>query len=175
MRGCREAGVTCAMLLEFGKQLNIAVNVVWHKAKISSFVPESAQGSLALYVHGTHAFFVGDPKTNEAIANMDERRPHVRPDVVQSLAPTEKTDIPPVVGWRDYDTGSPLGYYTAPDLAELRLQLHMSKVVPIVQLSGMGIIKALRIEARSDGAAGAVGHAVVQRAMSECLVYGNLA
>ena len=55
--------MTCAMLLEFGKQLNIAVHVVWHKAKISSFVPESAKSSLALYVHGTHAFFVGDPKT----------------------------------------------------------------------------------------------------------------
>ena len=60
----------------------------------------------------------------------------------------------------------PLGYYTAPDLAELRLQLHMSKVVPIVQLSGMGIIKALRIEARADGAA---GHAVVHRAMPRVL------
>ena len=63
---------------------------------------------MALYVHGTHAFFVGDPKTKEAIAKMDERRPHIRPDVVQSLAPKEKTDVPPAVEWRDYDTGSPL-------------------------------------------------------------------
>ena len=68
LHGWREAGVTCAMLLEFGKQLNIAVHVMWHKAKISSFVPESAKHSLALYVHGTHAFFVGDPKTKEIIA-----------------------------------------------------------------------------------------------------------
>ena len=109
MRGWREAGVTCAMLLEFGKQLNIAVHVVWHKAKISSFVPESAKGSLALYVHGTHAFFVGDPKTKEAIAKMDERKPHVKPDVVQSLVPQYKTDVPPAVEWRYYyDTRSPL-------------------------------------------------------------------
>ena len=62
LRGWREARVTCAMLLEFGKQLNIAVHVVWHKAKISSFVPESAKSSLALYVHGTHAFFCGGPE-----------------------------------------------------------------------------------------------------------------
>ena len=38
-----------------------------NKAKISRFAPESAKSSLALYVHGTHAFFVGDPKTKETL------------------------------------------------------------------------------------------------------------
>ena len=173
MRNWREAGVTCAMLLALGRRLDIAVHVVWQRAKVSSFVPETAKSSLALYVHGCHAFFVGDPKTKEVIAKMKTTRPHVRPDVVTRVVPKEKTLVPPAVEWQSYTPGAPAGYYRADDLQALRLQLHGQGIVPLVQLSGMGVMKALRIKAEPQAGANAdeaLEHAVVQRAMREDIV-----
>jgi len=147
-RGWHEAGVTCAMIEAFGREHSLAVHVLWGETKVASYVPaEPRVTSLCLYVYGDHAFFASDPHTKSTIAKMKTSKPQVRPDIV--LAVQAKSDAPPAKEWAEYEHGCSPGHYYADDLAQVRLELHARGICPRVQLSGVGVMKALRLPSKA--------------------------
>jgi len=147
-RGWRDAGVTISMLFEFCKTYNLAVHVLWGEDKIACLQPEHCASKLCLYVWGHHAFFVSDPATKRLITRMETTKPKLRPEVV--LATRHKPDGPSADDWKDYYAGCPAGHYYSDDLEATRLELHRAGVSPRVVLSGVGVMKALRLKGKED-------------------------
>jgi hypothetical protein len=147
----RAVGVTAAMVQAFAVRFSLSLHVVWLGCKVLSFIPEKAEGSLCMHVHGEHAFFIADPKTQAAIARMPERAPAAEPFVIPALVrkrPGKKAarfaDWKPWPGCDESATTPSPGHYWAHDLQAVRLELHQQRICPKVQLCGLGNIKSLR-------------------------------
>ena len=132
--------------MEFAKLYEMYVHVLWGPNKVASIEPVASTTNLCLYVWGYHAFFVDDPATKKLIVKMETTRPRLRPEVV--LATRPKPDGPPSTEWGRYTPGCPPGHYYGDDLEAIRLELHTAGIAPTVTLSGIGLMKALRIKAR---------------------------
>ncbi len=67
-----------------------------------------------------------------------------RPSVVQKVF--SKNSNPPAFEWRDWAGEHEPNQYFSGDLTQVRLDLHAKGLCPIVQLSGVGLGKALRLK-----------------------------
>ena len=99
-RPWREVGITPEAIVELCRELAAPVHVVWARCKIVSFVPASARwDTLALYVHGAHAYFCADSKTKEWIAKRPTGEPPAHPEWV--LAVERRTRVHKTEDWTD--------------------------------------------------------------------------
>jgi len=177
-----EAGCTARMILELCKQQSITVHILWGETLIEAFVPEGKCqcSSVALTIHGDHAYFYADKKTKELIAKLPKSIPKVRPSTKVSITNREATPdaatwLPCPVLLAAYEDGKHYfaldldrcengKHYFAFDLDRIREKLHEEGVCPYVTLSGPTTINGLYLpwgfapKNESDKAPGPVIH-----------------
>ena len=141
--------MTAAMVLRFAELYCLSVHMLWEGSKIACFTPAEASMSVCFWIKGDHAFFVDDPQTKSVIAKMSTIRPRMRKSVV--LKVLTKNSDPPASEWAEWSGEIAPGHYYADDLPSVRLDLHSRGLCPLVQLSGIGTQKALRLKTRRGG------------------------